>query len=196
MAITTEDVKALRDKTGISIMQCKKALEEAQGDTEKAILILQKKGADIAAKKTDRILNAVKIAAYVHASGTVGAMVELACETDFVAKNEEFKAVAYDIAMHIAAQKPKYLKVEDIPAIDHEKAKEVFLPEVEGKPEELKEKILEGKLNAYFKERVLLEKEFIKNPEITINGLLQSVVQKFGEKTEIVRFVRFGAFEN
>ena len=196
MAITTEDVKALRDKTGISIMQCKKALEEAQGDTEKAILILQKKGADIAAKKTDRILNAVKIAAYVHASGTVGAMVELACETDFVAKNEEFKAVAYDIAMHIAAQKPKYLKVEDIPAIDHEKAKEVFLPEVEGKPEELKEKILEGKLNAYFKERVLLEQEFIKNPEITINGLLQSVVQKFGEKTEIVRFVRFGAFEN
>ena len=196
MAITTEDVKALRDKTGISIMQCKKALEEAQGDTEKAILILQKKGADIAAKKTDRILNAVKIAAYVHASGTVGAMVELACETDFVAKNEEFKAVAYDIAMHIAAQKPKYLKVEDIPAIDREKAKEVFLPEVEGKPEELKEKILEGKLSAYFKERVLLEQEFIKNPEITINGLLQSVVQKFGEKTEIIRFVRFGAFEN
>ena len=123
-------------------------------------------------------------------------MVELACETDFVAKNEEFKAVAYDIAMHIAAQKPKYLKVEDIPAIDREKAKEVFLPEVEGKPEELKEKILEGKLSAYFKERVLLEQEFIKNPEITINGLLQSVVQKFGEKTEIIRFVRFGAFEN
>ena len=196
MAITTEQVKELRDRTSISVMQCKKALEEAGGDMEKALIILQKRGADVAAKKGDRTLGAAAIASYVHASGTVGAMVELACETDFVSKNADFKALAYDIAMHVAAQKPQYLKVEDISSESREKAKEVFLPEVEGKPAELKDKILEGKLNAYFKEQVLLEQEFIKNPDLTIAKLLEGAVQKFGEKTEIVRFVRFGALEN
>jgi elongation factor Ts len=104
--------------------------------------------------------------------------------------------MAYDIAMHIAAQKPKYLKKDDITADEIEKAKEVFLPEVEGKPEEMKEKILQGKLDSYFKEKVLLEQEFIKNPEFTISKLLESAIQKFGEKTEIVRFVRYGALES
>jgi elongation factor Ts len=196
MEISIEQVKELRDKTSISVMQCKKALEEAQGDMEKALIILQKKGAEIAAKKGDRTLNASMISSYIHASGTVGAMVEIACETDFVAKNEGFKAMAYDIAMHIAAQKPKYLKKDDITADEIEKAKEVFLPEVEGKPEEMKEKILQGKLDSYFKEKVLLEQEFIKNPEFTISKLLESAIQKFGEKTEIVRFVRYGALES
>ena len=196
MTITTEQVKELRDKTSISVMQCKKALEEAGGDMDKAMVILQKKGAELAAKKGDRTLNASAIFAYIHASGTVGAMVEIACETDFVAKNEGFKAMGHDIAMHIAAQKPKYVKIEDINESAVAMAKEVFLPEVEGKPEELKEKILKGKLDAYFKEQVLLEQEFIKNPELTIAKLLESAVQKFGEKTEIVRFVRFGALES
>ncbi|MEI7513093.1 MAG: elongation factor Ts [bacterium] len=196
MNITIDQVKELRDKTSISVMQCKKALEEAEGDMEKAMIILSKKGAELAAKKGERTLNASMISAYIHASGTVGAMVEIACETDFVAKNDGFKTMAYDIAMHIAAQKPKYLKKDDITADEIEKAKEVFLPEVEGKPEEMKEKILQGKLDSYFKEKVLLEQEFIKNPELTINQLLESAVQKFGEKTEIVRFVRFGALEN
>lgn len=196
MAITTEQVKELRDRTNISVMQCKKALEEAGGDMEKALIILQKRGAEIAAKKGDRTLGAAAIAAYVHSSGTVGAMVELACETDFVSKNEDFKALAYDIAMHVAAQRPQYLKVEDISPEAKQKAKEVFLPELEGRPEELKEKILEGKLSSYFNEQVLLEQEFIKNPELTIGKLLEGAVQKFGEKTEIVRFVRFGALEN
>ena len=196
MTITTEQVKELRDKTSISVMQCKKALEEADGDMEKAIIILSKKGAEIAAKKGDRTLGASAIFSYIHASGTVGTMVEIACETDFVAKNEGFKAMGHDIAMHIAAQKPKYVKVDDINEDAIKMAKEVFLPEVEGKPEDLKEKILKGKLDAYFKEQVLLEQEFIKNPEQTIAQLLESAVQKYGEKTEIVRFVRYGASEN
>lgn len=196
MTITTEQVKELRDKTSISVMQCKKALEEAGGDMEKAMVILSKKGAELAAKKGDRTLGSSIISSYIHASGAVGAMVELACETDFVSKNEDFKTMARDIAMHVAAQKPKYLKVEDINEEALAMAKEVFLPEVEGKPEEMKEKILKGKLDAYFKEQVLLEQEFIKNPELTIAKLLETAVQKFGEKTEIVRFVRFGALEN
>lgn len=196
MTITTEQVKELRDKTSISVMQCKKALEEADGDMEKAMVILSKKGAELAAKKGDRTLGSSIISSYIHASGAVGAMVELACETDFVSKNEDFKALARDIAMHVAAQKPKYLKIEDINEEAIAIAKEVFLPEVDGKPEDLKEKILKGKLDAYFKEQVLLEQEFIKNPELTIAKLLETAVQKFGEKTEIVRFVRFGALEN
>jgi elongation factor Ts len=196
MTITTEQVKELRDKTSISVMQCKKALEEANGDMDKAMVILSKKGAELAAKKGDRTLGASIIASYIHASGTAGAMVELACETDFVSKNEDFKAMARDIAMHVTAQKPKFLKVEDISEEAILIAKEVFLPEVEGKPEDLKEKILKGKLDAYFKEQVLLEQEFIKNPELTISKLLETAIQKFGEKTEIVRFVRFGALEN
>ena len=193
--VTTDVIKQLRDETGVSVMQCKKALEEAGGDVAKAIVILKKKGADAAAKKADRTLNAGAIAAYVHATGTVGAMVEIACETDFVAKNPEFKQLAYDIAMHIAASKPEFLKKEDITAKARELAASVFEKETEGKPKDMKEKILEGKLASYFGERVLLEQPFIKNPEMTIAGLVAGAVQKFGEKTEIIRFVRFGVLE-
>ena len=193
--VTTDVIKQLRDETGVSVMQCKKALEEAGGDVAKAIVILKKKGADAAAKKADRTLNAGAIAAYVHATGTVGAMVEIACETDFVAKNPEFKQLAYDIAMHIAASKPEFLKKEDITAEARELAASVFEKETEGKPKDMKEKILEGKLASYFGERVLLEQPFIKNPEMTIAGLVAGAVQKFGEKTEIIRFVRFGVLE-
>ncbi len=193
--VTTDVIKKLRDETGVSVMQCKRALEEAGGDLAKAIVILKKKGADAAAKKADRTLNAGAIAAYVHATGTAGAMVEIACETDFVAKNPEFKQLAYDIAMHVTASKPEFLKREDITAEARELAASVFEKEVEGKPEEMKAKILEGKLASYFGERVLLEQPFIKNPEMTIAGLVSSAVQKFGEKTEIIRFVRFGILE-
>jgi elongation factor Ts len=193
--VTTDVIKKLRDETGVSVMQCKKALEEAGGDVAKAIVILKKKGADAANKKADRTLNAGAIASYVHATGNVGAMIEIACETDFVAKNPEFKQLAYDIAMHIAASKPEFLKREDITADARELAASVFEKETEGKPKDMKEKILEGKLAAYFSERVLLEQPFIKNPEVTIAGLVASAVQKFGEKTEIIRFVRFGVLE-
>lgn len=191
MAITTEQIKELRDKTGISVMQCKKALEEAGGDMEKAIIILRKAGAASAAKKSDRSLGAGVIAAYIHGNGSVGVMLELGCETDFVSGNAEFKAVAYDIAMHIAAQNPEFISMDQIDEAAKAKAAEVFAKEVEGKPEDMKAKILEGKLDAYFKERVLMEQPFIKNPDITVGDLVNGAIQKFGEKTQIVRFTRY-----
>ena len=191
--VTSEQIKELRESTGVSIMQCKKALEEAGGDMAKALVILKKKGADASAKKGDRTLKAAAIQAYIHNTGTVGVMVELACETDFVALNEEFKKLAYDIAMHIAASKPEFVKKEDITEEARKVAESVFEKEVEGKPAEMKAKILEGKLAAYFSERVLVDQPFIKNPEITIAGLISQYVQKFGEKIEVVRFVRYGA---
>ena len=193
--ISMDDVKELRDRTGVSVMQCKKALEEALGDMAKALVILQKKGADSALKKLDRTLGAGIIQAYVHSNGTVGAMVELACETDFVSKNPEFKQLAYDIAMHVTASKPEFLKKEDIDENARKVATEVFAKEVEDKPKEMREKILEGKLDGYFGERVLLNQPFIKNPEVTVGDLVGSAIQKFGEKVELARFVRFGVLE-
>ena len=193
--ISTEQVKELRDKTGISIMQCRKALEEAGGDMEKAMIILRKKSGELAAKRADRTFGAGTVASYIHATGNVGAMVILACETDFVSGNEEFKALARDIAMHITAANPKYLKSESITDEEKSKAKEVFENEVKDKPAAMKEKILEGKLSAYFAEQVLLNQPFIKNPDITIQGLIDAGVQKFGEKIEVSRFVRLGVGE-
>lgn len=193
--VTTEQVKSLRDATGISVMQCKKALEEAGGDAEKAIVILRKKGGAIAAKKADRALGAGALAAYVHGTGTVAAMVELACETDFVAKNEEFRTLARDIAMHVAASNPAYLKAEDVTEEAKHAAREVFAKDVVGKPVAMQDKIMQGKLFAYFGEKTLLEQPFIKNPEQTVRALLDGAVQKFGEKIEIARFVRFGVGE-
>jgi elongation factor Ts len=190
--ITTELIKELRDATGLSIMQCKKALEESGGDISKATILLQKKGAGISAKKADRNLGAGRVVSYIHSTGNIGALVELLCETDFVAKNEEFGALAYNIAMQIAATNPLYLKMSDIPEGVRKEAESVFAKEVEGKPEEMKAKILEGKLNSYFKEKVLMEQEYIKNPEVTITGLIEGFIQKFGERTEVGRFTRIG----
>lgn len=195
MNITTAEIKALRDETGLSIMQCRKALEEAGGDKEKAKILLSKKSGDIASKKGDRTLGAGTIAAYIHASGNIASMVELSCETDFVSKNEEFKALAKDIAMQVAATNPAYLKREDINEEERSKAAEAFKGEVEGKPEEMKEKILTGKVDAYFAEKVLLEQPFIKNPDQKIQDLINGAVQKFGERTEIRRFARFSVSE-
>lgn len=189
--ITTEQVKELRDKTGVSIMQCKKALEDAGGDMEKALVLLKKKGAEIAEKKGDRTLASGAIGSYIHASGNIGGMVELWCETDFVAKNEEFKQLARDIAMQIVAAKPQFLRMEDITENDMEKAKEVFAKEVEGKPENMKAQILEGKLKSYFADMVLLEQPFIKNGDLTVGQMISNAIQKFGEKTEIGKFARF-----
>ena len=191
MEITTELVKQLRDKTGISVMQCKKALEETGGDMEKAVVLLQKKSAGIGAKKSDRTLGAGVVSAYVHSTGNVGTMVELLCETDFVAKNEEFKTLARDIAMHATATNPQFLKTEDIDEHAQSLATDMLQKELEGKPEDMKAKILEGKLAAYWSERVLLGQPFIKNPEVTITGLIEQAIQKFGERIEVGRFVRY-----
>lgn len=191
MSISTEVIKQLRDATGVSIMQCKKALEEVDGDIEKAKVILQKYSKAAADKKSDRTLGAGAIASYIHQGGKVGSLVELMCETDFVSKNEEFQALAKDIAMHVAALTPQFLRKEDIKEEDMVAAKEVYKEEVEGKPEELKEKILQGKLDAYFNEKTLLEQAFIKNPDKTIKAMLDEAIQKFGEKVEITRFTRY-----
>lgn len=189
--ITTEQIKELRDATGVSVMQCKKALEEARGDFEKAKIILRKVSKQSAEKKAQRNFGSGTIASYIHSNGNIGAMVELLCETDFVARNEEFKALARDIAMHITASAPEFLKMEDITEADKSKAKELFSEELDGKPDGMRDKILEGKLSAYFSEKVLLEQPFIKNPDVTIKALIEQAVQKFGERTEIGRFVRF-----
>ncbi len=194
--ITTEQVKALRDQTGISVMQCKKALEEAKGDVEKALVILRKKSGELSAKKTDRTFHAGAVQAYIHANGTVGAIVELDCETDFVANNEEFKTLARDIAMHATATNPKFLKKEDIKESDMVAAKSVFAEEVKGKAADMQEKILAGKLETYFADMVLLNQPFIKNPDMTIQGLIDAAVQKFGEKIAVARFKRFKVLEN
>lgn len=189
--ITIEEVKKLRDATSISIMQCKRALEDAKGDFEKAKIILQKKGSAIAEKKAGRTLGSGVIQAYIHNTKDVGAMVALECETDFVAKNEEFIALAYDIAMHIAATNPLYIHEKDIKAEDQKKAKEVFMEEIADKPDNLKDTVLQGKLDAYFKEKILLKQAFIKNPDTTIQNLIESATQKFGEKIELTNFIRF-----
>ncbi len=189
--ITTEQIKELRDLTGVSIMQCKKALEEAGGSKEKALIILRKKGAESAAKKQERSLGAGVVSSYIHSTGAVGTLVELLSETDFVAKNEDFKKLAYDIAMQVAATSPEFLKKDDVTEDARAVAREVFIKEVEGKPEDMKEKILSGKLDAYFRDKILLEQPFIKNPEVTIANLIEGAVQKFGEKIELRRFVRF-----
>lgn len=190
MEITSAQLKELRDKTGISVMQCKKALEEAGGDMEKAVIILKKKRSEAAEKKADRELGAGAVGAYVHNTNEVAAMVLLACETDFVSKNEEFVALAKEIAMHVAATNPTYITRAELPAEAIEKAKEVFAPELEGKPEEMKEKIMEGKLSAYFKEQILSEQDFIKNPDTTIGEMVTGAVQKFGENVSIAQITR------
>lgn len=191
MDISTSRVKELRDQTGISIMQCRKALEEAGGDMEKAVILLQKQSKSIASKKSDRNLGSGVVASYIHGAGSVGVLVELLCETDFVAKNEEFKAMARDIAMHIAASSPEFLKASDISEDAKKKVAEVLADEVKDKPENMREKILEGKMNAYFSERILLDQPFVKDQNIKVSQLIDSAVQKFGERMEVGRFVRF-----
>jgi elongation factor Ts len=190
MEITTIQLKELRDATGISVMQCRKALEEAGGDMEKAKIILTRKGGEAAAKKSDRELGAGVIGAYVHTTGEVAALVQLACETDFVAKNEEFIALARSIAMQVAAQNPQFITRAEVSAEEMEKARQVFAVEVKDKPADIQEKILAGKLDAYFKDRVLMEQPFIKEPEKTIGDLVNSAIQKFGENTVIARMER------
>ncbi|MEK7065855.1 MAG: elongation factor Ts [Patescibacteria group bacterium] len=191
--ITIDTIKSLRDQTGVSVIQCKKALEETGGDMGKALMVLRKKSADIAAKKADRTLGAGTVAAYVHANKAVGALVELSCETDFVAKNEDFQKLAYDIAMHVAATNPEFISESEITEDVRRKTEELFTKEVEasGKAGEIKKKMMEGKLAAYFGERILVRQPFIKNPDVTVGTLVDQAIQKFGEKTEVARISRF-----
>jgi len=174
-------------------MQCKKALEEAEGDKEKALLILRKKSGAIAEKKGDRELGAGVVEAYIHSNKTVGTLVELSCETDFVARNEEFITMARDIAMHATATNPQYIDETEITDDVRAKVIDMFKKEVEesGKPADIQSKMMEGKLATYFGERTLLAQAFVKNPDITIKQLIDGGVQKFGEKIAVSRFARF-----
>lgn len=184
-----EVIKALRDKTGISVMQCKKALEEADGDIAKAEVIIRKRSAAAAEKKSDRELAAGAVGTYVH-EGVIGALVLLSCETDFVAKNPEFSALARELAMQVAATGPKYASMEDVSEEAKQAALSVFAEEVKGKPEEMREKILEGKLASYFQSQVLLEQPFIKDETKTVRDLLNGATQKFGERVALGGFSR------
>lgn len=190
MEITSADIKALRDETGISVMQCKKALEEANGDMEKARIILKKKRSEAAEKKSDRELGAGAVGVYTHNTNEVAAMVLLACETDFVSKNPEFVELAREIAMHVAAMNPKYIKREEVDAAALEKAREVFTEEIQDKPADMQEKIMEGKLASYFKDQILLEQPFVKNPDTTIGEMVSGAVQKFGENVSVAEISR------
>ena len=187
---TTEEIKQLRDATGVSVMQCKKALEEAGGDMEKAIVILRKIAAAGAGKKSDRALAAGVAAAYTHAGGQVVGAIVLACETDFVSRNPEFQQIAYDIAMHVAAMRPEFITKEQVKDEDVAKAREVFTQEAANVKEEMRAKVIDGKLEAFIKEKVLLDQPFVKNGDITIRQLIEGGVQKFGEKIEVVRMER------
>jgi len=190
MEISSAKLKELRDKTGISVMQCKRALEEAEGDMDKAVIILKKKRSEAAEKKSDRELGAGAVGVYVHNTNEVAAMVLLACETDFVSKNQEFVALAKEIAMQVAATNPTYVSKDQVPAEALKKAEEVFATEVVDKPLEMQAKILEGKMSAYFKEQILLEQPFIKNPETTISEMISGAVQKFGENVSVAQISR------
>ena len=192
MEITTELVKQLRDRTGISVMQCRKALEEAEGDIEKAEVILRKRSAGAAEKKSDRELGAGAIGNYLHGT-EIGAMVLLSCETDFVARNDEFPKLARELAMQVAATNPQYLSDGDIDVEARAAAEAVFTAEVADKPAEMQEKILAGKMQSYFRDMVLMEQPFIKDESKTIRELIAEASQKFGERVEITKFVRFSA---
>lgn len=190
-SVSMDDVKKLRDETGVSIMQCKKALEEAGGDIEKAKVLLRKISATVAAKKSDRELGAGTVGTYLHNNKQVAAVVVLACETDFVSKNADFEQLAYSIAMHVAATAPQFKSREDVSDADIAAARDVFKDEVKDKPADMQEKILAGKLDSYLKDKVLLEQPFIKEPEKTIQTLLDEATQKFGERTAIAEYRRF-----
>lgn len=193
MSISANDVKVLRERTGAGMMDCKKALTEANGDMEKAVEILREKGLAAAAKKAGRIAAEGVVESYIHMGGKIGVLVEVNCETDFVAKTEEFRSFVKDVAMHIAAAKPLYVRREEVPAADVEKEKEILraITLNEGKPANIVDKIVEGRIDKFFKDTCLLEQEFVKNPEQTIQELVNEKISKIGENISIRRFARF-----
>ncbi len=192
-AISPELVKQLREKTGAGMMDCKRALEETGGDMEKAIESLRKKGAATGAKRADKAANQGVVESYIHAGGRIGAMVELNCETDFVAKTPEFKQLAHDIAMQIAAMNPQYVSRDQVEKTIVEKEVEIYTSQAmnEGKPANIAEKIAQGRLEKYYQEVCLLEQSFIKDSGKTIKDLLDEQTGKVGEKVLIRRFKRF-----
>ncbi len=193
MSITSKMVKELRDKTAAGMMDCKKALTETDGDMEKAVDLLRQKGLAVAAKRAGRATSEGVIATYIHAGGKLGVMVEVGCETDFVAKTDKFVEFARDIAMHIAAANPVAVTREEVPEDVVTREKDIYIQQAldSGKPENIVEKMVTGKVEKFLSEIVLLEQQFVKDPDHTIQEILTDVVGKMGENISIKRFVRF-----
>jgi elongation factor Ts len=193
MNITSQMVKDLRDKTGAGMMDCKKALSENAGDMEKAIDFLRQKGLAVAAKRAGRATSEGVVEAYIHAGGKLGVMVELNCETDFVAKTDAFREFARDVAMHVAAANPVSLSRDDVPADVVERERQIYVQQAldSGKPANIVEKMVVGKIDRYLSEICLLEQQFVKNPEKSIQDMLTELIGKMGENVSIRRFARF-----
>jgi elongation factor Ts len=193
MAVSASAVKELRERTGAGMLDCKKALDETGGDVEKAIALLREKGLSAAANKAGRIATEGVVESYIHAGGRIGVLVEVNCETDFVAKTDQFREFARDIAMQIAAANPKFVRREEVPGDEIEKEKEILKNQAlnEGKPEKIVEKMVEGRISKYYEEFCLLEQSFIKDPDKTISELLNEKISKIGENITIRRFVRY-----
>jgi elongation factor Ts len=191
--VSANMVKELREKTGAGMMDCKKALAETAGDFQKALDYLRQKGLATAAKRAGRVASEGRVGSYIHAGGKIGVMVEVNCETDFVAKTDDFQAFAKDVAMHIAASNPSYVRREEVTADVLEREKEIYRAQARDakKPEKIMEKIVEGKLEKFYSEVCLLEQAFVKDPDITIQDLLNGLIGKLGEKIEIRRFTRY-----
>ncbi len=192
-AITHEMVKELREKTGVGIMDCKRALSESGGDIEKALDYLRQKGLAVAAKKAAREAKEGIVGSYIHGNGKIGVLVEINCETDFVARNPEFQELVRDIAMQIAWSNPPYIRREDVPADVIEKEKEIFRAQARetGKPENVIEKIVEGKVEKYFTDACLLEQAYVKDSSVNLNDLISQKIAKIGENILVKRFVRY-----
>ena len=193
MDITSAMVKELRVKTGAGMMDCKEALTSENGDFEKAIDYLRKKGMSAATKRSSKAAKDGAVASYIHMGGKIGVMVEVNCETDFVAKTDDFQTMAKDLAMHVAASNPRYVRPEEIPAADLEREKEIYRSQLleEKKPEKIWDKIIEGKLNKYFEEVCLMNQKFVKNTDITVGALVINMIAKTGENIIVRRFARF-----
>lgn len=193
--ISAKVVMALREKTNAGMMECKAALKEAEGDLEKAETILRKKGTIKAEKKADRQTKEGIIASYIHMAGRIGVLIEVNCETDFVARNENFQAFVKDVSLHIAAANPKYLNREEIPQSLIDKEREIAADQIKGKPAEIAEKIIQGKIDKIFADQCLLEQPFIKNPDQTIGDYVKSKISELGENLVVRRFVRYAVGE-
>ncbi len=193
MHIDAQVVKALREKTGAGMMDCKKALQEAGGDEEKAVNALREKGLAKAAKRAGRTANQGIVDSYIHLGGKIGVLVEVNCETDFVARNDDFKGFVRNICLQVAATNPAYLNKEDVPESVLESERQVIRAQAlnEGKPEKVVEKIVEGRIDKYYKENCLMEQAYVKDEEITISELLTDMVAKIGENIVIRRYSRF-----
>jgi elongation factor Ts len=189
--ITAQMVSDLREKTGAGLLDCKKALSETNGSVEEAITLLRKKGAASAAKKADRTTKEGLIESYIHVGGKVGVMLEVNCETDFVARNDDFKALCRDICLQIAAANPLYVSREEVPSADLDKEREIATAQVQGKPPAAVQKIVEGKLEKYFSTACLLDQPFVKLPEKTVKEIITEKVSRIGENIQVRRFTRY-----